>query len=305
MRSAASASHVRITLKDNNLGLGAKHAAACDNGQITGMDVFQDLLGRLNGRSTIDLKKDRVHRSNLRSSAYVDQRWGNLRFVSGGLLVGSELRDLAKGEQDALNTSQQAPGHNSENATLPEASRPQEIRSEILQRKKHKKRKTSADDYSVKRTSKVVDWSVLGSQPPRNPWAEPELETHTSPKDIFDQVQTEKVGRHAEKAERKLKRRAKRDARHSLRVQEQLSILPSLDLIPDPDIGEVDVASHALREINAATQVWQGYGAGRLTVRHRYIQHKKMCMMDSKALNEVCTDWPIWWDSTWLTTRRY
>ena len=29
----------------------------------------------------------------------------------------------------------------------------------------------------------------------------------------------------------------------------------------------------------------------------RYIQHKKMCTMDKKALNEVCIVWPAWWDS--------
>lgn len=289
IRSAASASYIRITLKDDNLGLGAKREATYDNGQTTGLDVFQDLLGRLNGRSTTDLKKDRIHRSNLRSSAYIDRRWGNIRFVSGGLLVGTELSGLVKGKEDVLNTSRQTPSHCSENGTLPPAETPLEVRSETSKRKKHKKRKTSADDHSAKETSNRADWSIVRPQPPKKPWVEPELETPTSPKDMFDQVQMDKVQRNARKAGRKLNRRLKREARHSLKLQKQPSILPSPHLIrrPDSDVEEVAGASHPLRETNGSTKVSQGLGAGRLAVRHRNIQHKKMCMMDSKALNEI------------------
>ena len=300
LQSAASASHVKITLKDDNLGLGAKLEAARGSNETTGLDEFQNLLGRLNGRSTTNLTKDRIHRSNLRSSAYMDQRWGNLGFVSGGLLVGAELMDPAKSEHDASNDTQQTPSHYSENRTLPEANRPQEIRSEFSGRKEHKKRKNSRGDHNVKENTMGVDWSS-------NPVVESERESHTSPKDMFDQVQIDKVRSHAEKAARKLKRRVKRDARQSLRVREQSPILPSPDLIQlaSPDIGEVAVASHPLREKNASTKSSQGLGVGRLAVRQRHIQQKKMCMMDKKALNEVCIAWPIWWDSKWLTTRRY
>lgn len=284
-RSTASASHIRITLKDDNLGLGAKHEAALDSSKTTGLDVFQDLLGRLNGRNVTDLKKDRIHRSNLRSSAYIDQRWGNLRFVSGGLLVGAEMKDLVKGGQDALSNSQQTPSHYLDEGRLPEANEPQEVLSESAKRKRHKKQKTSGVDHGVQETSKGVNWSVVGAQ---SPSLKQERESHTSLKDMFDEVQMDKVQRHAEKAKRKPKR-AKRDARHSSKVREQSSILPSPDLnqLPGPNIGEVAVASYPLCEAKAPTRISQRPGAGRLAVRHRYIQHKKMCMMDNKALNEI------------------
>lgn len=306
LRSAASASHIRITLKDDNLGLGAKHEAARDSNETTGLDVFQDLLGRLNGRSTADLKKDRIQRSNLRSSAYIDRRWGHLRFVSGGLLVGAELENSTKGEQDAPMKSQQKPSYYFENGTLPEANRPQEVRSKTSKRQRREKRKTTGDDHSVEKTREVVDWSVARPQTPRNPSSEPERESHTSPEDVFNQVQMAKFRRHAEKAERKLKRRVQKNAKRSLEVREQSSNLPSPDLIqlPGPNFGDVPVASHPLRETNDSARVSQGLGARRLAVRHRYIQHKQMCMMDKKALNEVCVAWLTRWDST-LTTRRY
>ena len=202
--SAASASHIRVTLKDDNLGLGGKHDAAHDGRETTGLDVFKDLLGRLNGRSTTDLQEDRTHRSELRGSAYVHQRWGILRFVSGGLLVGAELRKLVKGEQVAPNNIQQTLSHYQENGTLPEVVRP-----ETSKRKKHKKGKISGVNHSIKETSKGIQWSVAGAQSPRHLSEEPERESerrfHTSIslKDIFDEVQTDEVRRHAEKAERK------------------------------------------------------------------------------------------------------
>lgn len=289
LRSAASASHIKINIKDDNLGLGAKLGAARNSSKTTGLDVFQDLLGRLNGRSATNLEKDRLRRSNLRSSAYIDQRWGHLRFVSGGFLVGAESRGLVKDGQDAPNDSHQTPSHSSENGAQLEAERPQDVRSESSKRKKHKKRKILSDDHVVKGTSKGVDGSVEGAQPPRVPLAVLERESDALPKDTFNRVKMDKARSRAEKADRKLKRQMERNARDSLEVREHSSNLPSPGLSPCPDLniaGDARV-SHPLREIKTSIKTAQGLGPGRLAVRHRHIHHKKMCMMDNKALNEV------------------
>ena len=300
VRSAASCSHIRIALKDDNLGLGAKNDAARTICETTGLDVFQDLLGRLNGRSVADITKDRTQRSTLTSSAYIEQRWGNLRFVSGGLLVGDKLRDHVKGEQDTLNDSQKTPSNRWEKGTLPKISRPQEVRSDTSKRKPHNKRKASGDDYSVKETSKEVDWRrPTGSQLRKDPSVEAKGESHTLPEAMGDQFQMDKVPSHGERAERKLKRQGKRNARPSSKGREHSSVLPDLlQLSGSEEVGEVAVASHPLRETNTP----QGAGAGRLSIRHRYIQHKKMCMMDHKALNEVCVIWHV--SGRWLTIHR-
>ena len=285
---SASASHIRTAIKDDNLGLGAKLEAARASSETTGLDVYQDLLGRLNGRTAKVREKDRLHGLNLRSSAYIDQRWGHLRFVSGGLLVGAELRGLVKDEQGALNKSHQMPSHCSENGTQPEATRPQDVRTESAKRKKRKKRKTLGDEHVVKETSKGVDWS-LGAQPPRGPSVFPERDYHELPMDMSNQVKVDKAQRRAERAERKLKRQIKRDARNSLEVLEYSCILPSpsLSQLLDTNIAGIALVSHPLRGTNTLIKAAQGLGVGRLAVRHRYIQHKKMCMMDNKALNEV------------------
>lgn len=293
LRSAASVSHIRIRLKDDSLGLGATHETACDGKENPGLGIYEDLLGRLNGRSTIELDKDRAHRSNLKSSAYIDQRWGKLRFVSGGLLVGAELRDCVNGGKDTLNKSQQMQSHDPAQGTLPEANSPQEGQSELSNRKKEKRGKTSGNDKSVKETSKGIDWSVVGNRSRGKPSVVPKRESHTLPKDVFHQSQVDKIRTHA-KLERKLKRRLKSDTSQPLKVPKHPPILPSSDPIqlPGPGIGEVNIAPGPLCGTDSSTRLSQGLGVGRLGVRHRYIQHKKMCMMDNKALNEVCIDQP-------------
>ena len=290
LRSAASVSHIRIRLKDDSLGLGAKHETECDGKETTGLGIFEDLLGRLNGRSTIELEKDRAHRSTLKGSAYVDQRWGKLGFVSGGLLVGAELRDCVNGGKDTWNNSQQMQSPDPAQGTLPEANSPQEGRSELSNRKKNKRGKTSGNDKSVEESSKGIDWSVVRDRSQGNPSVVSKRESHTPPKDVFHQSQVDKIRTQAENT----KRRLKRDARQPLKVPKHPPTLPSSDPIqsPGPGIGEAAVASSPLCGTDSSTRLSQGLGAGRLGVRHRYIQHKKMCMMDNKALNEVCIDQP-------------
>ena len=207
-------------------------------------------------------------------------------------MVGHEIRDFVKSDQDAPNGPQQTSSHYSENGKLPHAKEPQEVQSETSKRKKRKKRKTSGDDYNVEGTGKRNNWSVARVQCQRHTPVESERKSRTSSKDTFEQNQTDKIRKRAERADCMVKRRVKRDASHSLRLREQS---PHLLQLPGPDIGDIPSELHP-RWTNTSTRVAQGLGAGRLAVRHRYIQHKKMCMMDNKALNEVCIALPVWWD---------
>ncbi|AEO66164.1 7c2b9421-6556-4777-8540-74f0db12c9b5 [Thermothielavioides terrestris] len=86
----ASAAHIRVVLKDDTLGLGAKR----NNGdECTGLDAFQDLLGRLNGKSDEALEAERKAREDLKLSLYVERKLGLVRFVRGGWLVNDQLKD--------------------------------------------------------------------------------------------------------------------------------------------------------------------------------------------------------------------
>ncbi|KAL2019821.1 hypothetical protein VTK56DRAFT_9172 [Thermocarpiscus australiensis] len=94
----ANSSHIRVVLKDDNLGLGAKR----NNGdECTGLDAFQHLLGRLNGKSEEALETERKAREEVKLSLYVERKLGTIRFVRGGWLVGDQVKDKPDGEEPA------------------------------------------------------------------------------------------------------------------------------------------------------------------------------------------------------------
>ncbi|KAF4581203.1 PinX1- protein [Ophiocordyceps camponoti-floridani] len=85
LHGAANASFIRVSLKDDLKGLGYNKAL---EDKVTGLDVFCDVLSRLNGKSEEDIEKKRQARLAMETDLYVQRRWGTVRFVRGGLLVG-------------------------------------------------------------------------------------------------------------------------------------------------------------------------------------------------------------------------
>ncbi|KAI9750046.1 MAG: telomerase inhibitor [Lichina confinis] len=100
LHGAGSFSHVRVVPKEDTLGLGASAAGhGWGDGEGTGLDAFQSLLGRLNGRTEVELFRQQSARDDLRRSQYVERRLGTMRFVRGGLLVGDQIRKDQGGEE--------------------------------------------------------------------------------------------------------------------------------------------------------------------------------------------------------------
>lgn len=88
---AASSSHIRAVLKDDNLGLGAKRN---QGDECTGLDAFQDLLSRLNGKSDEVREAEKKVRSDMKMNSYLHRKLGTMRFVKGGWLVGDQVQEL-------------------------------------------------------------------------------------------------------------------------------------------------------------------------------------------------------------------
>jgi len=78
---------IKISRKDDTLGLGATLKSQDPIHIRTGFDAFQGLLGRLNGNSDIEVRENeqRIQNRNLALSA--QGKWGGVTFVSGGMLV--------------------------------------------------------------------------------------------------------------------------------------------------------------------------------------------------------------------------
>jgi Pin2-interacting protein X1 len=96
--TAANASHIRVMIKDDNLGLGAKIGSGVGHGECTGLDAFKDLLGRLNGKDEDEIEKEQKSREDLKRAIYTEKKWGSVRFVRGGFLIGDKIQDLIDGE---------------------------------------------------------------------------------------------------------------------------------------------------------------------------------------------------------------
>jgi Pin2-interacting protein X1 len=77
---------LKVSFKDDNLGLGASLKSRDVEASRTGLDAFQGLLGRLNGKGEEVEKKI----EDRRLKVYAAGRWGGMVFVSGGLLKQRE-----------------------------------------------------------------------------------------------------------------------------------------------------------------------------------------------------------------------
>jgi len=140
----ANASHIRVALKDDNLGLGAIRGSGQGPGECTGLDAFQGLLGRLNGKTEGVLEREQRSRDDLKRAVYMENRWGALRFVSGGLLIGDKIERLEDEGLRRLQLLHEGPtavdGSEKESETRPQTL-PESSGSEKLRRKEEKRQR--------------------------------------------------------------------------------------------------------------------------------------------------------------------
>lgn len=92
--TAASASHIKVTVKDDTLGLGARPRRNPLD-EPTGLDAFKGLLGRLNGKTDIELEAEQRKREDVKLARYAATRWQEVRFISGGLLTQEKMEALS------------------------------------------------------------------------------------------------------------------------------------------------------------------------------------------------------------------
>lgn len=92
--TAANASHVRILLREENLGVGAQVGKT--NAETFGLSLFSGVLGRLNGKSDAEVHKQQGALRDAELRNYQAQKYGLVKFVSGGFLVGDEIQPASR-----------------------------------------------------------------------------------------------------------------------------------------------------------------------------------------------------------------
>ncbi|KAM3074390.1 telomerase inhibitor [Clarireedia jacksonii] len=176
--TSANASHIRVMVKDNNLGLGAKIGSGVGHGECTGLDVFQNLLGRLNGKEEMELEREQKSREDLKRAIYAERKWGSVRFVRGGVLVGDKIQELIEGERERVRglegrSKKEGKDGGSESESSSEEEEVEEEEEEegeeeeeeekeevIEEKKKSKKRKRSQQDDDDQETESPAEAEI-------------------------------------------------------------------------------------------------------------------------------------------------
>lgn len=288
--SAARLPDVKIVLKDDNLGLGAKGGVSCGNGPCTGLDVFQGILGRLNGQNEPQperqgkISEDRINNVNQKRAI------GSVRFVSGGFLGGTRKEEPKKEHvmksislnkeslltaDDAVQQVQTQPEYEDKTPSHAEPSNPRELKSSWKRGARGNRtvangsKLTGGEQHSC--TIPIPDDQGYHKKKPSSVIDSVPLDLHTA-------------ARRVDKAERKLKKRMKRETEQATLVEKQKTLVD----VPagfNPKLQSLNTFDPAVM-LHSVPRTGQPLD-GRHAVRKRYIRQMKMAIMDSKALNEV------------------
>ena len=291
LHSGASASHIRVTFREDNLGLGAKHGSGQGAGECTGLDNFQDLLGRLNGKSETQLEKEQESRNDLKRTLYTERRWGTLRFVSGGLLIGDKITELVDREKLRVAAKSSA-----------EESYPTLLDEEVDRTKREEKSEAHqhVDNTKAQSVRKSI-LSIDSATAPGSLLVAPTAGAESN-EGRADTKQGAKAARVAKKArkegrmQRKLDRRKRKEAGKGVALVEpeaspEKSLIHSalteiVQPVPERSLQLSNHSTAASTPSISGTATPTSIG-GRHLVRQRYIMQKRRAVMDPKALNEV------------------
>lgn len=275
--TGASASHIRALLREEGLGLGASIGKV--NAETFGLSLFSGVLGRLNGKSDVEVQK---HQHALRDAGlrmYQAQKYGNMNFVSGGFLVGDRIEHEPE-DKVAVPTKK---SKDAVADTSPHKKDSSEVDSAAVepQRKRRKKdvkesKAVSEVEESSERSQAVGD-EIDETRTKRKD--SKKSKKSKKPQSTEDEETAEDV-----RSRRKQERRARREERRRRKegTRRQRSNDNSRTATPTAS-SELDILS----ETPTSKQSAGMFAGNRHAVRQRYIQQKRMASMDPKAINEI------------------
>ncbi|KAF2090637.1 hypothetical protein K490DRAFT_71014 [Saccharata proteae CBS 121410] len=298
--SAANASHIRVAVKDDNLGLGAKRGKA--ENDTFGLSLFQGVLGRLNGKSDVELKKEENTQRDMKLALYQGQRWGMMNFVSGGFLVGDKIENLKKLEGGKAGSTPEV----KETAKVVEESPQSERSGGKRKRSESSESSSSSDTPSLKRKKRKSNLQaefesdkVDGkAEKKKSKKSKKTAENGAEDSKVTGSGSTssdEKAERKRRKAEKKARKEAKKEKKAAKlekkeskkRDKEQRKQEKTKKADSSSDSSSESETEVAASKPAAPVAAPVNFGGSRLAVRQRYIRQKKMASMDPQALKEI------------------
>lgn len=266
--TAASASHIRVTLKDDTLGLGAR-APTLGNDNVAAIDAFQGLLGRLNGKSEVQLEQEQRKRDDTRLALYASQKWQAVNFISGGFLVQEKptvaLKSTTNKKPDFPNDADQASSDESKDGLADETFSATEDEMSILKCEEAGKDTDRTDTREKRKKKDKSDRKVKRDGENKEKKQKKEKKEK---KDKRKETKRDKEGKKKDKHDSsKKRRRAEKDAESE-----------------SSDSSRSDTAENNRQQSTSSQAPKPNW---RHAIRGRHIQQKRMAIMDERSLGEI------------------
>ncbi|EME80073.1 uncharacterized protein MYCFIDRAFT_216091 [Pseudocercospora fijiensis CIRAD86] len=294
--TAANASHIRVMLREDNLGLGAKIAG--QNADTFGLSMFSGLLGRLNGKDEATLKKQEHSIRDAELRMYGDRKFGFMNFVSGGLLVGDKIEPpkstkiehikphvvAVKVETDKKSKKRKA----DEEETEGEENHKKRVKSE-KRSAKEKSSKSKANPRSIEELS-ASDMPVEKLDDSSSSESSEEGQAKYDKKQRKAQRKAEKEAKrsepkasHDEKSRLKEEKRARKEERRK-RKEEKRRQRAEKEASSAKTSRPTSAVKSEAEPSGASRPTFMG---GRQALRQRYIMQKRMASANASALKEI------------------
>jgi len=278
--SAAPA--IKITYKDDNLGLGASLKSANPEHSRTGLDAFHSLLGRLNSKDEAAVKKLEQRLEDRKLAMWTRGKWGGVMFVPGGLLVQGDKFRSGDDEVNSPGGPVEGPVETPDQKVARKATKAFR-KAERRERKEAKLQKRAKGNT----TELVCGFKNNEGTDPTYKDAESNQGCDTNSgsfqrtvtMDIENAISTGQK----QKIEKSLKgkgNRRPRTADHNMEhVQEGKMVIDNVQLpTPHSECLDTQISTQAVQSSSRN---------GRHIIRGRNIQAKRMAFADAKMLDEV------------------
>ncbi|WPH03831.1 protein pxr1 [Acrodontium crateriforme] len=289
--TAANASHIRVLLREDNLGIGAQ-VGGNGRAETFGLATLSGIFGRLNGKTDGEVQKQQEGLRDAELRSYQGMKYGHMNFVYGGLLVGDKMeeglmKDLARAskkrkaeegvEEEGQKTLKRKKGEENlraeaedeESASSSSSSDESErtLKKKAKKEKKDRKEKKRQATTSSDSDDETEDAKRLRKEARRK--AKRDAAGQDSPAEKSKESKDEKARRKAEKHARKEEKRKRKEEKRRLKSEKTSANSTSASNTP------VTGNSTPL------------FGGSRHAVRQRYIQQKRLASMDPQALKEI------------------
>lgn len=271
--TAANASHIKVMLREDNLGIGAQVGRG--NAETFGLSMFSGLLGRLNGKVEVETEAQQNARRDAVIRIQHDQKYGFLNFVSGGFLIGDKIEKKkplgAEGSQATAAGKAEASTAGgvkrkwSNKDAAPTAT--DEVSRGLSQSAKVSESEFSSSD-SESETEAIAKPALKPSKKHKNKkGTDAEVKDKDAKRLAKEERRARKEERRKRRAERQIRRAEKEKKKEATKTGQSTALTPAAA----PAIAQVPIHMNGSRH----------------ATRQRYIQQKRMASMDPKALKEI------------------